>query len=157
MISRSFLFGLGLLPFWVMGGAVAPAFEEWHTDYEQSRELAIQQQIPLIVFFGGSDWCVWCQKMATELFSDGEFREGAGRDFVAVELDFPHNQRQPVGQERQNRLLKAKFGVESFPTVLWVDPKKEDVFYRHGYLEAEPVTYGLSLHTTWMERKRKRE
>jgi protein disulfide-isomerase len=151
-----FLFcGLGLLPFWLLGETVGPAIPEWRTDYSDSRESAQELGVPMVLFFGGSDWCVWCQKLARELFSASGFRESANREFIFVELDFPHNRRLPVRLDRQNRHLKTQFRVETFPTVLWVDPDTEEVFFRHSFLDVGAEAYINALNRAWTKEKQK--
>ena len=113
----------------------------WSSDFETGERDAIEQNLPLLVFFTGSDWCVWCHKLESELFSTETFRNAVGRDFVAVRLDFPRRHRLPVATERQNRLLAKRFGVEAFPTVLWLKSGEDQPFIRHGYLQVDPAGY----------------
>jgi protein disulfide-isomerase len=107
----------------------------WRTDYEAARQLAIRQEVPLVVFFTGSDWCVWCAKLEAEFFSSPQFLAAAENDLIAVKVDFPRRKHLPLQLARQNRLLKERFGVKAFPTVLWLEPVSGKVLRRHGYID----------------------
>lgn len=107
----------------------------WREDFAAAKAEAQDAGVPLVVFFTGSDWCIWCQKLEAELFAANAFRAAAGKHFVPVRLDFPHRTALPVRLQRQNRQLQHRFAVEAFPTVLWLCPWTEAVLHRHGYLE----------------------
>ena len=122
------LIGCVLLPFSGLGDS------GWRTDYEAARLAAIEREVPLVVFFTGSDWCVWCSKLEAELFSSSEFREAMGTRLIGLKVDFPRRKRLPVELARQNRLLKERFEVEAYPTVIWLNPVNGRILRRHGYV-----------------------
>lgn len=117
----------------------------WRTDYRAARAEAVEAGLPLLLWFTGSDWCVWCRKLDAELFATSAFRAAAGRAFIPVMLDYPRRARIPIALQRQNRELAARFSVDTFPTVIWLDPASETELHRHGYLAVEPERYLESL------------
>ncbi len=133
------LFLSSLLPATAANSSADPP--AWWTDYEEARTYATEQGLPLLLFFHGSDWCTWCQKLEVELFDTSAFRDRLNRDLVAVSLDFPRRSRLPVAMERQNQKMKSAYSVEHFPTVLWLNPKTRAVFFRHSYLDVSPEDY----------------
>ncbi len=108
----------------------------WHSDYDLARNEARERQVPLLLFFTGSDWCVWCQKLESGLFASGTFQQAAHERFVGVRLDFPRRVRRPLEERRQNRLLRHQWDVDAFPTVIWADPFDEAAILRHSYIRA---------------------
>jgi len=114
----------------------------WLNNYEKARVKAEVLSVPVIVFFSGSDWCGWCQKLHRELFSSEVFISAANKDFVAVLLDYPRKKRLPLRQKRQNEIQLQRWEIDGFPTVLVINPKgKSHVVMRHGYLDIEPDDY----------------
>lgn len=125
--------------------AEVPEGDIWNRDFGQSQLQASEKDLPMVIWFTGSDWCVWCQKLEAELFTEAAFRGAAGKEFIPVILDFPHRTSQPLGAERQNRLLQRRFSVESFPTVIWLCPRTGVELHRHGYLKIGSDEYLQAL------------
>lgn len=100
--------------------AVAPTSGQvqWQTNYTQAAEQAKKENKPLLLFFTGSDWCGWCKKMHQEIFSSPDFAQAVGSNFVFVEVDFPMNKQLPSDVAQQNAMLKQKYGITGYPTVI---------------------------------------
>jgi protein disulfide-isomerase len=108
---------------------------QWQTNYNQAVQEAQKSRRPLLLFFTGSDWCGWCKKMQSEVFSSAEFAQSVGGSFVFVEIDFPMNKQLPADQKQQNEQLKQKYGVTGYPTVIILDSNQNFVAeagYRPG-------------------------
>jgi protein disulfide-isomerase len=90
---------------------------EWQTDFQQATQVAKEQNKPLVLFFTGTDWCVWCKKLESEALDTREFDADAGNKFVFVKLDFPRN----GAQNPQNDELQRRFNVRGFPSVIILD------------------------------------
>ncbi len=108
---------------------------QWMTNYQQAVDKARKENKYLLLFFTGSDWCGWCKKIDSEVFSDPAFARAVGNRFVFVELDFPMNKVQNPELSQQNNELKQKFGVSGYPTVIILDSNQSFVAetgYRPG-------------------------
>lgn len=105
----------------------------WQTNYEQAVQQAKATSKPLLLFFTGSDWCGWCNKLDEEAFETTEFANAAGTQFIFVKLDFPLYSSQDPQLKSQNKELQQKFDVRSFPTVIVVDPKQNQQMGVTGY------------------------
>lgn len=111
-----------------------PAAEaRWLTDYAEARRLAKKSGKPILANFSGSDWCGWCQRLDREVFSTPTFARWAARSVVLLEVDFPRRGLS-AEQTRENRRLAERYGVQGFPTVLFLDADG-DVLGRTGYRE----------------------
>lgn len=87
---------------------------------------------PVLILFTGSDWCVWCKKLESEVLGKPEFLNQAANKYVLLEVDFP--QRKLISEEAKarNDALKSKWNVEGFPTVILVDSEGVEMG-RTGY------------------------
>lgn len=95
---------------------------QWSTNYEDSLQKAKKENKPILLFFTGSNWCGWCKKIDQEVFQSPDFSSQVGNSFVFVEIDFPTNAAQTPELAQQNKMLKEKFGITGFPTIVILDP-----------------------------------
>jgi len=121
-------------------GRVFAAEGLWQTDFKAGQAKAKQEKKYLLVDFTGSDWCGWCIKLHKEVFDKQPFKAEAPKQFVLVELDFPHNKEQSPELKKQNKEVAEKYNVEGFPTVLLMDAEGQ-VIARTGYREGGPEEY----------------
>lgn len=72
-----------------------------------------------------TDWCEWCQKMDSDVYTDpGAI--GAVSRFVPVKLN----------AEKEGSSLADKYGVNGYPTILFVDANGREVHRITGYEDA---------------------
>ena len=113
---------------------------KWLTDLEEAKKIAAKENKAILIDFTGSDWCHWCIKLKEEVFSLDEFTAEAGKQFVLVELDFPHKSDQSEETKKKNKAIAKKYKVRGFPTVLLTDAAGNP-FGRTGYLEGGVKPY----------------
>lgn len=106
---------------------------QWQTNYEQAVQQAKAASKPLLLFFTGSDWCGWCNKLDEEALETSEFASAIGSQLIFVKLDFPLYSSQDPQLKAQNKELQQKFDVRSFPTIIIVDPKQNQQMGITGY------------------------
>ena len=92
---------------------------EWYTDLIQANEKSKATHKPIFAFFTGSDWCGWCRKLQSEVFSKPAFIKWAKEKVVLVEIDFPRTKQLPPELAQQNGQLQNAFKVSGFPTI-WI-------------------------------------
>lgn len=102
------------------------------TDFAAAKEKAAKENKALLVEFTGSDWCPPCISLNKEVFSKDEFLKAAQKDFVLVSLDFPKRKKLSPELVKQNETLAKKYGVQGFPTILFMNAKGK-VFKQAGY------------------------
>ncbi len=120
------------------GGSAAE--DLWQTDFKAAQAKAKQEKKYLLVDFTGSDWCIWCIRLHNEVFDKEPFKAEAPKQFVLVELDFPHEKELSDDLKKQNKELAEKYNVKGFPTVLLLDAEGE-VMARTGYREGGAEEY----------------
>ena len=86
----------------------------WLTDFEAAKKQAAAEKKPILLFFTGSDWCIWCQRLHEGVLDKPEFAEFA-KKLVPVELDFPQEKQLPAELKKQNAELAEKFKVDGYP------------------------------------------
>jgi thioredoxin-related protein len=131
----------------IIAGSIAPlaraASEEgysWQTDFEAAKAKAKAEKKLLLVDFTGSDWCVWCKKLRSEVFDKEEFQTAAPKKFVLVELDFPAGKKLPDELKAQNEKLRSEYKIHGYPTVLLLDAEGKLVAHT-GYKPGGPEKY----------------
>ena len=132
-----FLFGIVALPALF---AQEWSVYDWEVPLSQAREEAAEEDKELLYFFAGSDWCSWCDRLITEVFSQELFRSFESSHVVPVLIDFPRQRELPPALQARNAALLEEFGVEGFPTIVILTPEGEEKF-RTGYRPGGPSPY----------------
>lgn len=120
--------------------ATRAAEAEWLTNFEDAKKVAALEKKDLLIDFTGSDWCGWCKRLDAEVFSKDAFVEGAPKDFVLVELDFPQQKEQTPAIKAQNAELQAKYGIRGFPTIVLTDAEGRP-YAQTGYQQGGEEKY----------------
>lgn len=131
------LFLIALLALVAPLGARAEA--NWLTEYGKAQAEAKASHKLLLLDFTGSDWCIWCQKLHREVFTQPEFEKYAKENLVLMTVDFPRTKKLDPAAKKQNEELANKYHIEGFPTVIVLnaDGKKVgELGYQPGGAEA---------------------
>ena len=131
----------------VRGGDAAQSVSKsvpkgWMEDFEAARRQAAKEGKLILMNFSGSDWCGWCKKMDSEVFSQERFVKEASKKYVLVMIDSPKDSSilSELAQ-KQNAVLKMRYGVRGFPSVVIVNPDGEVVARHSGYRQGGPNGY----------------
>lgn len=100
-----------------------PAELVWLDNYEEAVKVAKKEKKLILADFTGSDWCSWCIKLRKEVFETDEFKKWATKNVVLLELDFPRQKELEPEIKKQNEELQAKYKIQGFPTILFLDTK----------------------------------
>jgi len=117
---------------------------EWITDYQAALKASAELEKPILVNFTGSDWCIWCKRLSSEVFTQKEFIEYAKANLVLLKLDFPRSLPQPPLEKKQNEELAGKFKIGGFPTILVLDKDGTEIA-RTGYQQGGAASYVAHL------------
>jgi thiol-disulfide isomerase/thioredoxin len=128
-------------------GPAAPSTEAevtipWVKNWGEAQAQAKKENKDLLINFTGSDWCGWCIRLESEVFSHAAFLEQATKQFVFVFLDFPNDPalKAAVVDAALNEKLKTTYDVRGFPSILLTTA--EGLPYgRTGYQEGGPEAY----------------
>ncbi len=117
---------------------------EWRNYYAAAVAEATKSGRSLLLNFTGSDWCIWCSRLRDEILQTPEFARYASEALVLIEVDFPRKKTLPSELKKQNATLAERFGVDSFPTLLLINPEGK-VIARLGYMRGGPKTFVREL------------
>ena len=116
------------------------AEEPWLTDFKAAQQASQEKKRPILAAFVGSDWCPWCQKLETEIFSQPEFKDFVRDRFILFQADFPKHKELPAELKNQNQELMKQYAVKKFPTVLFLDVEGKEIA-RTGFRYGGAETY----------------
>lgn len=90
----------------------------WTSDYPAAQRLAQEQELPMLLFFNGSDWSVSSNALIQKLLDNREWNDYAPH-LVLVYLDRPrHNPNFPAALKEQNDALRIQFRINDYPSML---------------------------------------
>jgi protein disulfide-isomerase len=112
----------------------------WMTDLHVAQNRAYAENRLVLVNFTGSDWCGWCIKLKSEVFSRPEFTAFAERHLMLVEVDFPRRTPISAQQRSVNKALANKYGVEGYPTIILLNSKGDQIAHM-GYMPGGPAPF----------------
>ena len=95
---------------------------KWSTSYRDSLDKAKLKKLPILIKFEAS-WCVWCEKMEEEVFTNPEIIEEL-KKFVCVKIDV----------DKQTDIAKA-YKIKSLPRTIVINVYDEIVGDWLGYRE----------------------
>jgi len=103
-------------------------------DLDKAKEVAKEQDKDLLIDFTGSDWCVWCQRLDQEVFSQSQFKAEAPKEFVLVALDFPspNGREQTDAVKAANQAAAEEYDVRGYPTIILAEASGEP-YAQTGY------------------------
>lgn len=116
----------------------------WLTSYEQAVNEAKSSSKFIVLFFTGSDWCGWCNKLEDEVLDTQEFADSVGNKFIFVKLDFPLYKSIDPQLAGQNKQLQRKYDVKGYPTLIILDSNQQQIGVT-GYRAGGPSQYANHL------------
>jgi YHS domain-containing protein/thiol-disulfide isomerase/thioredoxin len=107
---------------------------KWEVDFSQALATATETNKPLLVHFYGT-FCGPCRQMDREVLSTAETMQLLQQHFVAVKVDAGD------AHQLQSRQLVQRFGIESLPSDVILDPHTGRVLsQRSGYTDQRAFT-----------------
>ncbi|MDN3507706.1 MAG: thioredoxin family protein, partial [Simkaniaceae bacterium] len=119
------------------------------TGYDAALALAEAYQRSVALIFTGSDWDRDSQELQKRL-DDPAFEEVIGKDVVFVKLDYAKDGALAADAVAEHFALKQAYSIESFPTVVLLDPAKREIS-RTGLLPLSGREFGLQIRTLLKE------
>jgi thioredoxin-related protein len=114
----------------------APALD-WLTDPNAAAQQARAEGKVILLDFTGSDWCVWCKRLKSEVFDTADFATFVQANLVLVEVDFPRGTPLSPMQQTINQQLAATYKITGYPTIVLVNTDGQEIG-RTGYVQGGP-------------------
>lgn len=149
MKTNSFPFAATLAAVLVVLSATVPSLHAqqqdwsiytWETNLEQALAQAEREDKQVLVFFAGSDWCGWCDRLMVEVIETDRFQSFLDTYIVPVLIDFPRNIPISAEQQEYNRELALRFSVSGYPTV-FIFESSGAMRLRTGYRQGGADSY----------------
>ena len=106
----------------------------WFTNLDEAKDVAKEENRPILVYFTGSDWCPPCKALKSDFFETEEFSARA-ENLVLVMIDYPR--RVDIITETQRTYNKKLINVynanKSFPTLVMLNYKGKEIGKLSGY------------------------
>ncbi|WP_348663158.1 thioredoxin family protein [Chlamydia vaughanii] len=100
----------------------------WHIDYKEAVQKSRDSELPMLIFFSGSDWNGSCMKIRKEVLTSLEFAKKIVGKFICLEVDFPRHSKQSEALRIQNTDLKSKFKIDEFPSLLVLSHDGREIY-----------------------------
>lgn len=116
----------------------------WSTNYQDALTQSKSTGKPIVLFFTGSDWCGWCNKLEREVLNTSEFASLAGDKYIFVMLDFPLYKPQDPKLASSNKQLQEKYNVQGYPTLIIINSDQKKIGLT-GYRQGGPKLFADHL------------
>ncbi len=116
----------------------------WLNNLDKAKQLAKSEHRLILLNFSGSDWCIPCMKLKTDIFNSDEFQEYAKDNLVLVNADFPRKKKDQLSpeQQKENDALAAKYNPDGrFPFTILLDSKGNKLKVWDGYFSTGPEDF----------------
>lgn len=117
--------------------------QDWVTDFSKAKQLATNENKPIVLVFQGSDWCAPCIKLDREIWSTDTFKDYAKKNYIMLQADFPRKKNNALSetQAKANAKLAETYNKSGiFPFVVVLDSKGK-ILGETGYKKTTPKAY----------------
>jgi len=107
----------------------------WEKISEGLKNAELQKK-PVLMFFY-TEWCIYCKKMNSEVFSDPEISRYMNENFISMRIN-PEKDSETIelmGQKIPPAKLMSYTGSNGFPTTLFLTDKKKPLTTIPGFVE----------------------
>ncbi|WP_299012411.1 thioredoxin family protein [uncultured Polaribacter sp.] len=110
----------------------------WEESFKKALKKSKKQNKPVLIYFTGSDWCGPCKILDKKLFHTEKFKNLADKKLILLEVDNPQNKDLvPAKKMEENYDLIRKYGVKSYPTLVFVNHKGKMIGHKKGLILPE--------------------
>lgn len=98
--------------------------QNWKTNFEEAKSIAVKENKNILLVFSGSDWCAPCIKLDNVVWKSAEFKTESEKKWVIYKADFPKKKANQLAPElsESNKKLAEKYNRNgSFPLVVLLD------------------------------------
>ena len=116
----------------------------WMTNLDNAKQVAKSEHKLILLNFSGSDWCIPCMKLRTDIFNSDAFMQYAKDNLVLLNADFPRKMKDQLTKEQQkeNDALAAKYNPEGrFPFTILLDSNGNKLKVWDGYYSDGPENF----------------
>ncbi|GAB5417323.1 MAG: hypothetical protein Crog4KO_29050 [Crocinitomicaceae bacterium] len=127
MISKNLLATLSVA--FLSFGALAEGISFEHITLDQALEKAKSENKPIFIDVYAT-WCGPCKYLSREVFVEEELGDFMNEHFINLKLD---------GEDGDGDYLMSEFGLDAFPTMLYLSPDKDELNRIVGAVSADEI------------------
>jgi thioredoxin-related protein len=121
-----------------------PSEMRWNSFDAGMEEARVSHKKVLVDIY--TDWCGWCKKMDSNVYTDPGIREYLSKNYVIIKMNAEGSGKVHYkGQEYSPAQLAAAFGVSGYPSTLFMKENAEPITLLPGYAEAPMFLLVLSF------------
>lgn len=116
----------------------------WGHNLDVAKQQAQQKHQLIVLNFSGSDWCIPCIKLRTNIFESNEFKQYADSNLVLVNADFPRLKKNMPSKEqiKLNEKMAAVYNPKGkFPYTVILNEQGKIVKAYDGYPAIAPQEF----------------
>ena len=119
----------------------------WIASFETAKQMAKEENKPIMIFFTGSDWCGICKILDKDFLSSGKFKTIANEKLVLYKADFPRrtdivSAEQKSINESLDKIYSKTRNKRAFPTIVFVNANGVEL----GYIESYNYIHDTTRH-----------
>lgn len=102
--------------------------DNWFTDKADAIAYSEENEVPILMTFGGSDWCRPCMIFKKDVLDSPEFKAFSESNVAILYLDFPAKKKNQLSEEQRlhNEALAEQYNQSgSFPKIILMDSNFE--------------------------------
>lgn len=108
--------------------------QQWYSMRNAQLKAAVNQKKVMVDIY--ADWCVWCKKMDSEVYTDARVKQHLRTYFYPVKINGESDKKIVFnGQELTAREFAQQLGISAFPTILFIDAKGEIIAQQGGFMK----------------------
>lgn len=116
----------------ILAGLLSSAVYAQSTSFNDALKTAKEQDKRVIVDVY-TDWCGWCKKMDSEVYSKSDIKEIVEDNFVFVKLNAESNNKVKYnGKEISEADLAVQFQATGYPTTVFLEPNGKVIEYKYN-------------------------
>lgn len=104
----------------------------------EGMERAKKEGKSIIMYFY-TDWCVYCKKMDSQIFSDPDISSFMNEKYISIRIN-PEKDKETIavmGQNLTPSQFMGQIGASGFPTTMFWDKKQKPLTVLPGYAEKD--------------------
>lgn len=140
MMTRWILVGLLVVSAVVIGVKHGAGSGPWKgEDFSAAMAQAAPAHQPVVAIIG-ADWCEFCHKLEDETMPDAKVKAALAK-WKIVHVD---------GDSKSGKEITAKYGVDGFPTILFLDDRGNELNRVVGFVDADDMVKAVNSATKAM-------
>ncbi|MBX2992461.1 MAG: DUF255 domain-containing protein [Bacteroidetes bacterium] len=93
-----------------------------------------------------TDWCSWCKKMDSQVYANNDVADYLSKSYVVIKLNAESSKKINYrNQQYTERELAAAFGINGYPSTLFLKSDSEPITIYPGFADAQKFKQIISF------------